>query len=138
MYNRILDKSKAIWLCHPDVAEQLDFLSFPIGTGGVPVYLPAAIAGSVSTLKARPVVESDHCSAIGDAGDFNFVDLSQYMLITKGGILADTSMHVQFLTAENAFRFIFRANGMPKKNSALTIKNSSNTRSSFVTLAARA
>jgi HK97 family phage major capsid protein len=137
MYNRALDKSKGIWLCHPDASEQLDFLSFPIGTGGVPVYLPAAIAGSISTLKGRPVIESDHCSALGSLGDFNFVDLSQYMLIKKGGIQSDVSMHVQFLTGQNAFRFIFRANGMPKKNSALTIKNSANTRSSFVTLAAR-
>jgi hypothetical protein len=60
------------------------------------------------------------------------------MLILKGGVQADTSMHVQFLTAENAFRFIFRMNGMPKRNKTMTIKNSSNARSSIVTLDARA
>jgi HK97 family phage major capsid protein len=92
----------------------------------------------LSTLKGRPIIETDHCAALGDKGDIIFADLSDYMLITKGGVIADTSMHVQFLAAENCYRFIFRANGMPKKNSALTIKNSSNTRSSFVTLAARA
>lgn len=138
MYNRALDKQKSVWLIHPDVQEQLDFLEFPVGTGGVPVYLPASSVGALSTLKGRPIIESDACSALGDVGDINFVDLSQYMLIKKGGVLADTSMHVQFLAAENCFRFIFRANGMPKKNSALTIKNSTSTRSPFVTLAARA
>lgn len=139
MYNRAINKSDPnyIWLGHPDVSEQFDFMEFPVGTGGVPVYLQAAKEGSVATLKGHPIVESDHCSALGTVGDINYVDLSQYMLITKGGVQADTSMHVQFLTAENCFRFIFRANGMPKKNKALTIKNSSKTRSSFITLATR-
>jgi HK97 family phage major capsid protein len=140
MYNRALNPANPnyVWLVHPDVSEQFDYLNFPIGTGGVPVYLPAAQQGAVTTLKSHPVIASDHCSALGDLGDINYVDLSQYMMIYKGGVQADTSMHVQFLTAENCFRFIFRANGMPKRNKALTIKNSSNTRSPFITLAARA
>ena len=138
MYHRILDKSKAVWLMHPDCSEQLDFLSFPVGVGGVPVYLPATMQGTIDTLRAKPIYESDNCSALGDLGDINFVDLSQYMLAYKGGIDAATSIHVQFLTAQNCFRFIFRANGMPKKSAALTIKNSAKQRSSFVTLAARA
>lgn len=140
MYNRALNKdmiAKYVWLCHPDLAEQFDFLNFPVGTGGVPVYLQAAQVGSVSTLKARPIIETDHCSAAGTEGDIMFADLSDYMMIYKGGVKADTSIHVQFLTAENAFRFIFRCNGMPKRNKTLTIKNSSNARSSIVTLATR-
>lgn len=138
MYNRILDKSKAAWVMHPDCSEQLDFLAFPVGVGGVPVYLPATQIGTVDVMRGKPIYATDNCSALGDVGDINFVDLSQYMLAYKGGIDAATSMHVQFLTAQNCFRFIFRANGMPKKASALTIKNSSKARSSFVTLAERA
>jgi HK97 family phage major capsid protein len=138
MYHRQLDKSKAVWLVHPDAHEQFDFLEFPVGTGGVPVYLPATQQGTIDTLRGRRIVESDHCSALGALGDVNFVDLSQYMLAYKGGVDAATSIHVQFLTAENCFRFIFRANGMPKVNKKLTIKNSSNQRSPFVALAARA
>jgi HK97 family phage major capsid protein len=138
IYNRALgNKSDYVWLMHPDCHEQLDFLQFPVGTGGVPVYLQAAQEGAVDLLKGKPVIDSDHCSAIGDLGDFNFVNLKDYFLIYKGGVQADTSMHVAFLTAQNCFRFIFRANGMPKRSSALTIKNSSNERSTFVTLEAR-
>jgi HK97 family phage major capsid protein len=137
MYNRVYDKSKCIWLAHPDAHEQFDFLSFPVGTGGVPVYLPATQQGTIDTLRGRVILDSDHCSALGTQGDVNFVDLSQYMLAYKGGVDAATSIHVQFLTAENCFRFIFRANGMPKQNKKLTIKNSSNQRSPFVTLATR-
>jgi HK97 family phage major capsid protein len=137
VYNRAINKTKGVWLMHPDVSEQLDFLSFPVGVGGVPVYLPASMQGSVDTLRGRPIAESDHCSALGAVGDINFVDLSQYMLAYKGGVDAATSIHVQFLTAENCFRFIFRANGMPKRDTTLKIKNSANLRSSFVNIAAR-
>lgn len=139
MYNRALDKTASlVWIMHPDCHEQLDFLSFPVGVGGVPVYLPATAEGTLDTLRGKRILESDHCSALGTVGDMNLVDLSQYMLAYKGGIDAATSIHVQFLTAQNCFRFIFRANGMPKRRAALTIKNSANQRSSFVTLATRA
>jgi HK97 family phage major capsid protein len=137
MYNRVLDKSKCVWLCHPDVREQFDFLDFPVGTGGVPVYLPAAATGSIDSLKGKPIIESDHCSAIGDLGDLFFTDLSDYLMIYKGGVQKDVSIHVQFLTAENCYRFIFRANGIPKRNTKLRIKNSNNERSSIVALGAR-
>ena len=139
MYHRAIgEKSRYVWLVHPDAHEQFDFLSFPVGTGGVPIYLPATQQGSVDSLRGRPIVESDHCSAVGDVGDVIFADPSQYMLAYKGGVDAATSIHVQFLTAENCFRFIFRANGMPKRNKKLTIKNSNNQRGPFVAIAARA
>lgn len=137
MHNRAANKTNGIWVIHPDVQEQLDFLDFPVGVGGVPVYLPASSMGSIANLKGRPIVESDHCSALGTVGDINFVDLSQYMLIMKGGLTQDYSIHVQFLTAQNCFRFIFYANGMPKRSKTLTIKNSSTARAISVNLATR-
>lgn len=137
MYHRVLDKSRAVWLAHPDAHEQFDFLEFPVGTGGVPVYLPATSEGTLDRLRGRQIVDTDHCSTVGDKGDIIFADLSQYMLAYKGGVDAATSIHVQFLTAENCFRFIFRANGMPKRNKDLKLKNSNNKRSSFVALADR-
>lgn len=138
MHNRAINKGNGSWIIHPDVQEQLDFLEFPVGVGGVPVYLPASSMGTLATLKGRPIIESDHCSALGTVGDINFIDLSDYMLIIKGGLITDYSIHVQFLTAENCFRFIFYANGMPKRSKTLTIKNSSIARSSSVSLATRA
>lgn len=138
MYNRAIDKQGSIWVVHPDVQEQLDFMSFPVGVGGVPVYLGASSQGTLATLKGRAIVESDQCAALGDLGDINFMNLKEYMLITKGGTRQDYSIHVQFLAAENCFRFIFFANGMPKRSNTLTIKNSSNARSNCIQLAARA
>ena len=133
------NRVNAVWLVNPDVEEQLDFLEFPVGVGGVPIFLPAGgAAGSpLSTLKGRPIIPTDHCSAIGDKGDVILGDLGDYMLLLKGGVEEAVSIHVAFLSAEQCFRFIFRVNGQPKRKSSLTLKNSSNARSTFVTLDAR-
>jgi len=136
MYHRALnrDEGKFVWVMHPDAHEQLDFLALRVGLGGVPVYLQATAVGSQDSLRGKPILESDQCSALGTQGDINFLDLSKYMLIYKGGVDQAVSIHVQFLTAENCFRFIFRANGLPKKNKAIKLKNTSIYRSAFITL----
>jgi HK97 family phage major capsid protein len=140
MYNRRLKKpnSKFGWLMHPDAKEQLDFMEFPLGVGGVPVYLQESKAGEVSTMKGLPIIESDLCSALGDEGDIMLVDFADYIVARKGGIQTATSIHVLFTVGDQAFRFTMRGNGMPKTNKTLTIKNSTKTRSGIVTLAARA
>lgn len=139
MWTRQLNKTESVWLTHPDMAEELLFMEFPIGTGGVPVFLPpgGASQSGLSTLFGRPILETDHCSAVGTKGDIVLGDLKDYLFITKGGVRSETSMHVRFLNDEQTFRFIFRLNGQPKNRSPLTIKNSSKTRSTFVTLASR-
>jgi HK97 family phage major capsid protein len=140
MFNRHVSPQNADWLMHPDVLEQLMFMEFPVGTGGVPVFLPpgGASASPFGTLLGRPIVSTDQCSALGTSGDIVFSDLSDYILIAKGGTRAESSMHVRFLNDEQTFRFIFRANGQPKNRSTLTLKNTSTTRSTNVTLADRA
>lgn len=139
MFNRRLKLpgSKYVWLCHPDMQEQFDFIDFPVGVGGVPIYLQETKEGSLSTIKSLPIVESDHCSAIGTVGDIMCTDLNDYALIYKGGVDSADSIHVEFLTAQRCFRFIFRANGMPKTSQSLTIKNSPNKRSPVVVLNTR-
>jgi len=126
------------WLVHPDVHPQLDKMSVVVGTGGVPVYQPASMTGSVDTLRGLPVISSDQCSALGTPGDIILADLSDYFMPVKNEVQKDVSMHVKFLTAENAFRFIFRVNGRPKTNHLLKIANSTKKRARYVTLAARA
>lgn len=128
------------FVVHPDIDEQMLLMSFPVGTGGVPVFLPPGGASEkpYSTLFGRPILPDDNCSALGDKGDIFLADLSEYMLIAKGGPETAWSMHVRFEYGEQAFRITYRANGAPKRPAALTIKNSSKTRSPYITLAARA
>ena len=141
MYGRILPRCKtnAVWLMHPDLADELPFLNLPIGTGGVPVYLPptGAAATPYATLYGKPIIETDHMAAIGQKGDIGLFDLKEYMLLRKGTVKQDMSIHVEFLTAQNCFRLQLRAGGAPKGKSAVKLKHSSVLRSPFVVLEAR-
>ncbi len=141
MWGRLLPRARrnAVWMMHPDVEEVLPLMTFPIGQGGVPVYLPAGgvSASPYATLYGRPILPLDQCSAIGDKGDVILGDPKGYLVISKGGVQSAFSIHVAFLSAENCFRFTFRANGRPKRQKQITIKNSANKRAEFITLEAR-
>lgn len=132
-------RAQAVWLINQDVEPQLDQLSLVIGAGGVPMYLPAAGLTDEGTyrLKGRPVIPTEYCDTVGDAGDIILGDFSQYVVTDRGQVAVASSIHVQFLTDQTAFRFIYEIDGQPLWNSALTPKNSTATLSPFITLAAR-
>jgi HK97 family phage major capsid protein len=140
-------RRNAVWLINQDLEAQLGRMAFQAagasllpGTSAVPAYLPPAACRNspYATLKGRPVVPIEACSAIGDLGDIIFVDLSQYWALTKaGGIQTDTSIHLYFDQALTAFRFIFRVNGQPAWSSTISRQNGSNTLSWAVALQAR-
>ena len=141
MYARMWPPSvpRAEWFINQDVWTQLFQLSHVIGTGGVPMFmLPGGLINApFGSLLGRPVMPIEQCETLGTSGDIIFADLSQYLMIEKGGIEAASSIHVQFLTDETTFRFILRLDGQPKRNAALTPYKGTNTLSSFITLATR-
>ncbi len=142
MWSRCWGRSRqnAVWLINQDVEPQLSQMSIAVGTGGIAVYMPAGgVSGApYSTLFGRPVIAVEQANTVGALGDISLVDLSQYLLIDKGGINAASSIHVRFLYDESVFRFIYRVDGQPIWKTTLTPFKGSNTLSPFVTLAARA
>lgn len=133
-------RANAAWLINQDIEPQLMQLSLPVGTGGLPAYMPANGLSErpFATLMGRPVIPVEYCATLGTVGDIILADLSQYLVVNKGGLDVASSIHVQFLTGEQAFRFTSRLNGAPLWHAALTPKNGTNTLSPFVTLATRA
>jgi HK97 family phage major capsid protein len=142
MWSRMWARSRqnAVWFINQDCEEQLDTMAMVVGTGGVPVYMPASGAAGqpFATLKGRPVIPVEQCKTCGTVGDIVLADFSQYMLADKGGIQSASSIHVSFLTDEQVFRFTYRVDGQPVWNKALTPANGTNTLSPFVALASRA
>ena len=130
------NRSKMIWLAHPDTEMQLQKLTF----NNEAIWMPEGglSASPYQRILGRPVIYDDNMAAIGAKGDIALVDLSQYLLLKKGSAKQDWSMHVEFLTDQMCFRMVLRCNGAPKVNAPLKIKNSTLTRSPFITLAARA
>lgn len=131
--------ASAEWWVNQDCLPQLMGMSMVIGTGGVPVYLPpGGLSGSpYGTLMSRPVVPIEYCSTLGTEGDIVLADPSQYVMIDKGDIQYATSIHVAFLTDEQAFRFIYRVDGQPVDDKPITPFKGTNKQASFVTLGTR-
>lgn len=133
-------KSNAVWFINTDVTPQLYGLNLTVGTGGMPMYMaPGSLPNAPSgALLGRPVVETEFSPTLGDAGDVLLADMSQYVVIDKD-VQAASSIHVQFLTDQVAYRFVYRCDGQPKIASPLTpYKGTANTLSPFVALGARA
>lgn len=137
MWSRLWSRSRAnaIWYINPEIEPLL----YTLTVGDRPVYIPAGGLSETpyATLFGRPVVPLEQCSAVGEVGDIILADFSQYLLIDKGGINAQSSIHVRFLYDENVFRFIYRVDGQPVWNKALQPYKGSASVSPFVALSKR-
>ena len=148
MYSRMPAGSRgnAVWLVNPEVEPHLLSMAFmtapaaTLPTVPIPVYLPAngLSASPYSTLMGRPVIPTQACNALGEEGDIIFVDLKQYMTVTKGGgIRTDVSIHVFFLQDITAFRFVLRIGGRPWWKRPIQPRAGTFTQSPYVTLGDR-
>jgi len=144
MYRRLLPGSEtsAAWLINRNIVPQLYTMSVAVGTGGVPVYMPAGgISGQpYSTLLGLPVIKIEQAATLGTVGDIILADLENgYIIAEKGGIQADMSIHIRFLYDESVFRFVLRLDGQPVLSSAITPYKggATDTQSYFVVLATR-
>lgn len=133
--------SKAVWYINQNVKPQLYTMSLAVGTGGIPVFMPAngAAGAPFGTLFGRPIEVIEQAESVGTAGDIVLADLSQYLLGTRGGMKTAMSIHVRFLTDEQTLRFTLRVGGSPWWNAPMTpYKGTADTTSPFVALATRA
>ena len=131
--------SNAAFFINQDVWPQIFQLHHVVGTGGVPMFIPAGglSQSPFGTLLGRPIIPIEQCSTLGTEGDIIFADFSQYKLIEKGGIQTASSIHVRFVNDETMFRFVMRVDGQSMWASSLTPAQGTNTVTPFVTLATR-
>jgi HK97 family phage major capsid protein len=143
MYSRLWSRSltNAVWLVGQSALPQLYTLT--VGGNNVPLWIPPGgiSASPYSTLMGLPVIPVEYASALGTVGDIWLVDLDQYLMIDKGqypdAIQRASSIHVRFVQDETVFRFVYRCNGAPLWNTALTPYKGSATQSPFVVLETR-
>ena len=100
MYSRMWDKTNAVFMANDDTFQQLAQMSLSVGTAGAPVWLPAGGASGkpYDTLFGKPLIFTEHCQKIGDAGDILFADWSQYLVGQKSGgtVQFASSIHLKF------------------------------------------
>lgn len=146
---RMLPRSfaNAVWFVNVDTYPSLEKMAIPhknvAGTenvSGQAVWLPPRGAQDPpnGTIFGRPVVVIEQAETLGTKGDIILADMGMYYTIGKGGLQSAASIHVKFLTGEQAFRFTLRIDGQPALKSAITPFKGSATLSPFVTLDTRA
>lgn len=150
MWAPLRGRENTVWLINQDIEPQLHKLSIPgtdntgnavSGWGGL-VYMPAnGLSGMpYGTLFGKPVIATQACETLGDKGDIIFAAMSQYLLVTKGGLnpKIDVSIHLWFDQDISAYRFVLRVGGHPWAASTVAARDGSTTYGAFVTLDERA
>lgn len=141
-------RMKAVWFINADAEPQLWKLASTVGgsssvvqgvgNDGVKFYVPPGTNGNqYGLLMGRDVIPIEQCQTLGTAGDIILADMTQWLYCDKGDMQQATSIHVKFLTDETTFRWIYRVDGQPLWNSALTPFKGSSTLSPFVALQSR-
>jgi HK97 family phage major capsid protein len=129
-----------VWLINQDVGPQLFLLSLAIGTAGMVVYMPPGGLSSApfATLMGAPIIQIEYASTLGTVGDIVLADLSQVISLTKpGGLVSSQSIHIYFVTDEEAYKTTFRLDAQPWQSAALTPFQGTNTQAPFITLQTR-
>jgi HK97 family phage major capsid protein len=127
-------------LVNQDISSQLHLMTLGIGAAGIAVYMPPGGLSDkpYATLMGAPVIETEFNATLGTQGDILLVDLSHYVTASKGNMDAQTSMHLYFDTAEQAFRMTFRIDGQSWWAAPLTPYKGTATQSMVVALDTRA
>jgi HK97 family phage major capsid protein len=139
----VRSRRNAVWLvADSQVETALYSLTLP-GAFGYPIYLPPGQNNqtpgnqTLGTLLGRPVMPVEYLPALGTVGDICLVDLSEYIMIDKGGVQAAESMHVRFIYDEMTFRMVYRVDGKPAWRQPVTTANGAITKSPFIVLQSR-
>jgi HK97 family phage major capsid protein len=134
-------RASACWFINQDIEPQL----IPLTLGSpslaqILLYTAPGINGNpgpYGKLFGRDVIPVEQASTLGTQGDIMLADMTQYILAQRADVRADTSIHVAFLTGEQAFRFMLRLDGQPTWKKPLTPYQGFAVKSPFVTLATR-
>lgn len=141
MYPAGLDN--AVWLANPDTIPQLMSMVQVVqnvaaseNVGGAPVFVLNAQGDRPISIFGRPLIFTEHASALGAEADLSFIDFRQYLVGDRMTMQVKTSEHIRFQNDETAFRMIERVDGRPWLPQSLTPEFGTNTLSPYVVLAA--
>lgn len=133
--------SQFAWYHHQSTVQQIGQLDI----GNMPVSININNGGisqaPAQMLRGMPLVKSEFCKQLGDAGDIFLADLKMYKGITQSLVREDVSMHVEFLTDKSCLRFIVEFDGAPLYNTPVTpytAGSAVDTVSSFIQIQERA
>lgn len=138
MFSRLLmvPGDAPFWLANSNTLPQLMTMT----VGDRPIWMPSngLAAAPGGFLLGYPVRLSEFAETVGDKGDIQLISPQGYYAARRSaGPQFASSMHLYFDYNKQAFRWTFRYGGQPKLAAPVTPAKSADTKSHFVTLAAR-
>ena len=130
-------ETRGVWLMNRDLLGQLPKMNLAVGDGGSAVFMPNAQGPVPMTLMNRPIVFSEYCSALGDAGDVICAAWDQFWEGTYQPLRSESSIFVRWVNHEESFKFWLENDGRWSWRSVFTPAYGA-TQSPVVTLAERA
>lgn len=133
-------RGKAKWYVGPDFEGAVSQLTLGTGTAVELLYKqPGTMAnpGPNGKILGMEVLVVEQTAPLSSQGDVLLADLDCYVIGERSGLQMASSIHVQFLTGEQAFRWTMRNDGQPLWDKPLTLNNSAQKVSPFVALGAR-
>ncbi len=127
--------NKSIFLSSLSNLGELLRLNLPIGTGGTWYHAFNEVSG-VWRLFSRPVIFTEHCAKLGDAGNLQLIDFSRYAMLLREGISVKSDTSLGFKSDMISFKASLRLDGQPLDTSPTTLKDGSTTVSPYIKLAA--
>ena len=142
------DRSGIAWVIHqsviPDLFSMSDYTGSTAGTGRLvfqPINqgvqeAPGQSAGvqSFGYLGGYPVLITEKVPALGGLGDVNLIHFPSYLLGERMELEIATSPHVKFLNNQMVWRGVFRGDGQPWLQGAITLADGTQTVSPFISL----
>ena len=117
-------EERAIWLYNPAAKAQLVNVDDSIVSSG----------GSGIRIVGRTAMSSEHCSALGTAGDLILMDPAAYFIGNRQMLEVQMSQHAGFPKYETHVRATARIDGQPGIVTPITPSQGSDTLSAFVSL----
>lgn len=127
---------KPLWLANSNTLPALAHITI----GDKPVWIPGnGLEGAPNgTLLGYPLRFDEHAETLGDEGDLQLVSPKGYYGARRQGAQFASSIHLFFDQNIEAFRWTVRLGGQPHLSKPVTPAKSAETKSHFVSLAARA
>ncbi len=128
-----------MWFSNRALIPQLATMTLTGGTASTPMFMVRAQDKLQYTLMGLPIKFSTLMSALGDSGDIMLIDPSQYFIglpASGDAVEQASSIHVQFIYGQTAFRFTTWVAGQPGWRTFFTPEYG-NTQSPFIKLEAR-
>ncbi len=136
---RSYNSAGSVWLYNQALLPQLSTLSTLVGNAGSEskLWQWATSSDEYDRLAGFPALMCEYCPVPGTPGDIILCDFSRYVIAMREKMRAEMSIHVKFISDQQAFRFIMRVSGQPIDRAPVTPLNGNIPTSPFVALQAR-